>query len=239
MKFNIISDLHIDVETYEHKIPKEVDHCLIAGDISSNVEISESYCNNLFIKHYRNIDVSMIKGNHEFYGSGIKPVGIYCNSELLKDNILLIGSILWTDFSLYGTKDLSKHLARNGINDFKRIKYKGHKITPNDIEQLFKSSFNELKNIVEKNKDKKIVIMTHFAPCGKSIPEKYLNDPLNPYYCTELSEFILDNPQIRLWVSGHIHSSSDYMIGDCRVICNPKGYGNENKGFNPNLIMEV
>ncbi len=39
---------------------------------------------------------------------------------------------------------------------------------------------------------------------------------------------------------GHIHSSSDYKIGNTRVVCNPKGYSVElNKNFKPNLVLEV
>ena len=47
---------------------------------------------------------------------------------------------------------------------------------------------------------------------------------LNGGYMTELSEFILDNPEIKLWTHGHTHSSHDYQIGNTRIVCNPRGY---------------
>jgi len=34
----------------------------------------------------------------------------------------------------------------------------------------------------------------------------------------------LDHPQIKLWTHGHTHHEFDYMIGECRVVCNPRGY---------------
>jgi hypothetical protein len=41
-----------------------------------------------------------------------------------------------------------------------------------------------------------------------------------------LNDLILSNPQIKLWTHGHTHHEFDYMIGDCRVVCNPRGYKN-------------
>jgi hypothetical protein len=47
-----------------------------------------------------------------------------------------------------------------------------------------------------------------------------------------------------LWVHGHMHESSDYQIGQCRVVCNPCGYMTrsgtvENRRFDPNFIVEL
>jgi hypothetical protein len=27
-----------------------------------------------------------------------------------------------------------------------------------------------------------------------------------------------------LWTHGHMHNTSDYLMGDTRVVCNPRGY---------------
>ena len=47
---------------------------------------------------------------------------------------------------------------------------------------------------------------------------------MNGGYSSDLSEFILDHPQIRLWTHGHTHDEFDYMVGTTRVVCNPRGY---------------
>jgi hypothetical protein len=39
-----------------------------------------------------------------------------------------------------------------------------------------------------------------------------------------LSEFILDHPKIKLWTHGHTHHSFDYVIGETRIVANPRGY---------------
>ena len=47
---------------------------------------------------------------------------------------------------------------------------------------------------------------------------------MNGAYSSDLSEFILDRPQIKLWTHGHTHDPYDYMIGSTRIVCNPRGY---------------
>jgi hypothetical protein len=49
---------------------------------------------------------------------------------------------------------------------------------------------------------------------------------MNGAYSSDLDQFILDRPQIKLWTHGHTHEPFDYMIGSTRVVCNPRGYIN-------------
>jgi hypothetical protein len=64
-------------------------------------------------------------------------------------------------------------------------------------------------------------------------------------YVSDLDDLIFDNPQIKYWSHGHTHESVDYMIGDCRVVCNPRGYynGYNNEGlnldFDPNFEVDT
>mgnify|MGYP000604130187 CR=1 FL=1 len=58
-----------------------------------------------------------------------------------------------------------------------------------------------------------------------SIAEKYKGDTvMNGAFQSDLSSFIMDRPQIKLWTHGHTHDVFDYMIGGCRIVCNPRGY---------------
>jgi Icc-related predicted phosphoesterase len=80
-------------------------------------------------------------------------------------------------------------------------------------------------NIVTTDKDKKYVVVTHHAPSPLSIAECYKHDTLmNGAFHSDLSQFIEDRPQIKLWTHGHMHNNSNYWIGDTRVVCNPRGY---------------
>jgi predicted phosphodiesterase len=80
-------------------------------------------------------------------------------------------------------------------------------------------------NIVTQDKSKSYVAVTHHAPTPLSIDECYKHDTLmNGGFHSDLSEFIMDRPQIKNWFHGHMHNESDYMMGDTRFVCNPRGY---------------
>ena len=177
------------------------------------------------------------------------------NSTANIDGMIIIGSTLYTDFALYGKKNIAESMqfAKQGINDFKLITVLGHRkytkekesdewkidmkkredgivrlYTPEDHAYYFNFSFRFIKKKVEEYKDKPLIIMTHFAPSPYSLDPKYAGSPLNPFFASNLNEFIISHPQIRLWAHGHCHNISDYILGQTRVVCCPFGYYNEN-----------
>ena len=82
-----------------------------------------------------------------------------------------------------------------------------------------------ISTVVEGRPDDKFVVVGHHAPSKLSIKPKYANDHImNGGYSSDLSEFIMDRPQIRLWTHGHTHDDFDYTVGETRVVCNPRGY---------------
>ena len=97
---------------------------------------------------------------------------------------------------------------------------------PEDAVEEHKKSLDYIKFIVSEAKpDEKIVVVGHHTPSLQSCAEKYNTDQMmNGGYHSSLDDFILDHPQIVLWTHGHTHENMDYMIGDTRVFCNPRGY---------------
>jgi predicted phosphodiesterase len=74
---------------------------------------------------------------------------------------------------------------------------------------------------------KTVVVCSHHAPSKGSEHPRYKNDQLmNGAYNSQLDNFIMDRPGIKLWTHGHTHEDFDYMIKQCRVVCNPRGYIN-------------
>lgn len=72
-----------------------------------------------------------------------------------------------------------------------------------------------------------VVVCGHHAPCKASTKPGYARDvQMNGCYSSELTEFILDHPRIKLWTHGHTHDPFDYMVGTTRILCNPRGYIN-------------
>jgi len=75
------------------------------------------------------------------------------------------------------------------------------------------------------NNPNKYVVVGHHAPSKASTHPRYKTEVImNGAYSSRLDQFILDNPQIKLWTHGHTHEDFDYMIGSTRVVCNPRGY---------------
>jgi Icc-related predicted phosphoesterase len=82
------------------------------------------------------------------------------------------------------------------------------------------------------------VVVTHHLPHARSVPSKFKGDLLNAAYASDLSK-IIEEQQPALWVHGHTHDSCHYQVGVTRVVCNPRGYEDENAMFDPGLVVTV
>jgi len=142
---------------------------------------------------------------------------------------------------------LTLHAVRDMMNDFRVIKKEEEGYTnlkPHDTVIRHRHMLGYIKNVVAERPDEKFVVVGHHSPSFQSVHEQYRGETLmNGAYHSDLSEFILDRPQIKLWVHGHTHHCFDYMIGETRVVCNPRGYESdgysEDSGWNPNIVLEV
>lgn len=204
--------------------------------------------------------IIMIAGNHEFYhgkfSAGLQYLKDECskynihfleNESILIEDTLFLGATLWTDFH---RSPQNLHLIRDQMNDYRAIRHdaKGYrKLLPIDTLNRHTQSLNFLKDELTDTETDKIVVITHHAPSFMSINPAYRmdknNDVQNSAYYSELSEFILDNPKIKVWCHGHTHYPVDYQIGDTRVISNPRGYqsamSSEKTGFDINFTFEI
>lgn len=97
---------------------------------------------------------------------------------------------------------------------------------PEDAVEEHKKSLGYIKFVVSEVKpDEKVVVVGHHTPSLQSCAAHYNNDQLmNGGYHNSLDDFIMDHPQIVLWTHGHTHENMDYMIGNTRIFCNPRGY---------------
>jgi len=82
-----------------------------------------------------------------------------------------------------------------------------------------------IEEVIKNNPDDEYIVVGHHAPSKKSTHPYYADDVLmNGGYSSDLDQFILEHPQIRLWTHGHTHEPFDYTIGSTRIVCNPRGY---------------
>jgi predicted phosphodiesterase len=109
---------------------------------------------------------------------------------------------------------------------------------PEDSVEDHKAMLAFISDTVKDMHTEKFVVVGHHAPSKLSTKPEYEDNVLvNGAYSSDLSEFILDRPQIKLWTHGHTHHTFDYMMGSTRILCNPRGYiGYEANASDFNLI---
>lgn len=188
-------------------------------------------------------EVVMVMGNHEHYGFQYQKTyahiaaNLPANVTLLEDqthtidDVTFVGATLWTDMNKMDA--LTMFHMKSAMNDYRQVtmfneaKNVYHRLDPERTVADHYRSKKFITDTVTADPDKKYVVVTHHAPSKASIKPKYAGDTLmNGAYSSDLSDIMLDNPQIRLWTHGHTHDVFDYMIGSTRVICNPRGYQN-------------
>ena len=199
--------------------------------------------------------VLYVMGNHEHYHGDFATTGKiikeelaqYANVHLLDretkviDDVTFIGGTLWTDMNkedgitLMHMKDMMNDF-RCVKNSFRKRHYRdtlgnphsqASNFTPDDAVEDHKKMLEYIKIMVEGKHDQKFVVVGHHAPSKASTHPRYVDETImNGGYSSDLSEFILDHPQIKLWTHGHTHENFDYLIGSTRIVCNPRGYIN-------------
>lgn len=106
-----------------------------------------------------------------------------------------------------------------------KMKEEVARFSPEDSVEEHKKMIDYIRVCTTDKDNEKFVVVGHHAPSALSIHEMYKHDTvMNGAYFSDLSELMLDRPCIKLWVHGHVHNPFDYQIGECRVVCNPRGY---------------
>ena len=197
-------------------------------------------------------DVIYIMGNHEHYHGDFgtssntlrQATKAFTNIYFLdKESITLgditfLGGTLWTDMNK--EDPLTLYSIKKEMNDFRVIKNSSRVVSFKDEEgkrQVKAATFSPEDTVEDhkamltfidtatKDTTNKYVVVGHHSPSKRSTKPMYVEDTLvNGAYSSDLSEFILARPQIKLWTHGHTHYKFDYMVGETRVVCNPRGY---------------
>jgi Icc-related predicted phosphoesterase len=269
MKIKVVSDLHLEFSDIfiKNSDANDIDVLILSGDImvASKVLKPESEYGIRFRDFLKRCSfqfphVIYVMGNHEFYDGGDFYKGIevmrtacaaHDNIYFLErdtkiiDDVVFVGGTLWTDMNKYDP--LTLHAVRDMMNDYRAIRNDKNgyvPLKPADTVERHRQTRDYIFHVVDEHKDKCCVVVTHHTPSFQSCHEQYRSDHImNGAYHSELSELIFDRPQIKLWTHGHTHHKFDYMIGETRVVCNPRGYesswGSEHTGWDPDLEIEV
>lgn len=263
MFVRILSDIHTEIFPYEVEyLPTDKDTILVlAGDCGLFKHVEYAGWVKKLAPSFRK--VLLIPGNHEFYSGKMhteqakfeervanENVHVLQNQSLVIDDVLFVGGTLWTSFRS-GNPMLMLD-AERAMNDYYKIRVASNgyrKLRATDVLVEHQKTRNFIFDTVERERTnyEKIVVLTHHAPSRLSISPRFAGDRLNDLYVNDF-EYWIENNKPLLWVHGHVHDSMDYVVGDTRILCNPRGYAfvnkngvrvNENPLFNPTLIIEV
>jgi predicted phosphodiesterase len=242
MNIQVVSDLHGEGWQPHSKlwsvVTPKAPVAVVAGDIHSRH--FEDMLNEIATKFEK---VIAVYGNHEFYH---RDISWKCDKTLLApnvsvldcdaveyDDVLFLGCTLWTDFD--NADWFVMRSAQDGINDF-------HAITDNNggtkftVRAALEKHYQEkawLKMMIEQNRDKKIVIVTHFLPSYQCVHPKWKQggtDMLNRYFSANCDDLI-EMCEAKAWIHGHTHDVRELELCGVPVFCNPLGYGLGKEGL--------
>ena len=271
MKITLISDLHLEISGPLDLSGGDVliiagDACeavSLAREFKSikddNYNVSAFPCLDFFQNQVSKYEkVFYVLGNHEHYRGRfdktkkILEESVYKNVTILDDDIfeykgvMFLGGTLWTDCNKNDPVTILE--LKNYMNDYKVITYNYenqgyyHKLNPQVTIQKHRSTLKYFREMWAKYPNNPFVVITHHAPSFLSVHEKYKDDKsINGGYASDLSNDILDNPNIKFWVHGHMHTPSSYEIGSTNILANPRGYipWEASNGFDPSFSFEL
>ncbi|WP_353506720.1 metallophosphoesterase [Variovorax sp. J31P179] len=185
--------------------------------------------------------------------------------EVVIAGVRFLGCTLWTDFRLridnpgfagqqvrlLSDRHRSMMECLRYLADYSAIRVDdphtsnsrgSRRLVPMDTLRIHRQHRSWLRRKLAEPFNGPTVVVTHHAPHRKSLAPRYAEDWSSGGFINEMRPEFFEVPV--LWVHGHTHDSFDYVVGNCRVISNPRGYLNwqgdfENKLFNPALVVEV
>lgn len=253
MKIRVLSDLHLEfINSDWTPPPVEADVVVLAGDIHLG-EQALPWIN----QHFAGKTVIYILGNHEGYkhdlhyvkdnlntlcgGANAADIRFLDNDWTEVDGVWFFGGTLWTDFKLYANPEQAMYIAESCMNDYRLIRNRGERLRPWMTRDWHEQAIEQIQHGLKTFEGKKVVV-THHGPSERSISPGYRAHEANPAYASNLDWITRQVHAPALWIHGHMHRSSDYFMGNTRVIANPKGYpvgDGANPDFNPQLVVEV
>lgn len=255
MKFRYFSDIHLEFTNSSTPVldeekpviyPMETDNetvLILAGDIG----VGTGHHGWLREQCKLFKAVVYVCGNHEFYHHQIQFVKdklkeldeeldnfhFLDGGTIEIENTVITGGTLWTPMAG------DHYLLRYYINDFRLIKNGNRALTPADAADMNDEYIQQLKKVVEGNKDKNVVVVTHHPPTKLMADPWFEGNPAQPAYENYLETFIEENPQIKYWIFGHTHQVGEVMCGKTKIITNAVGYTMQNTGYDKEALVEV
>ncbi|MEO7338178.1 MAG: metallophosphoesterase [Caldimonas sp.] len=264
MRLHVLSDLHL--EHADFTVPSvESDVLVLAGDLRSPGRSAVAWAAGQEVGQGR--PVVMVPGNHEFYDArypsecdAMRIEAATSGVHLLDRGTVVIGAVrfigctLWTDFELPietpqgPVSDRASGLAScaQRLADYRLIRFGDEAadrlLQPEDTLLAHQAERAWLWHALSVPFDGRTVVVTHHAPHRRSLAPRFEADRVSAGFVSALPDAFFSVPV--LWIHGHTHTRFDYTVGNCRVVCNPRGYPRrdgrfEVDGFDAGFTVEV
>lgn len=253
MRIRLLSDLHLEGQAFYYEYQGE-DVVVLAGDIHT-----QNRHRFILDQIPQNIKVIFVAGNHEYYGGNFQRTNDFFydlqaeytnfywlfNDDVVIDDVIFFGGTMFTDMCLDGDSWKATQYAQRGIADFEWITAErdngqggvfDRKWTVDDHRRQHDLFCSAISDFVDREKVFKRVVISHFVPHPQGSDPKFDGSPLQPYFISDMTRYM---DTVDLWLYGHTHITRDFMHGNTRLVCNPRGYWMESSNFNPNLVLEI
>jgi len=231
VKFQIVSDLHIEIEDENIDpltfITPSADVLILAGDIGRihKYDQLKGFLTKI-CKHFQ--IVLYVLGNHEYYRVGNLPAktmeelfeDITCiKKEIPNLYILNRNSVIIEDVCIVGCT-----LWSQAIVDVPPFIVRVKNINIEKYNSMFRHDLCYIENMIDycQQKSLKLVVVTHHCPTY-SVAQNKKDDKYKSLYASNLDN-LLSAQKVHTWICGHIHRNFDfYTKNSTHLVSNQKG----------------
>jgi predicted phosphodiesterase len=257
VKLQLLSDLHLETESFEPEPAPGAELLVLAGDIDSTWA---GY------QRFRGwpVPVVVVAGNHEFDGRDVDEAlrdfrrmtdslgfvflecGEHRHTAADGTRVRVLGTTRWSDFGLFGAA--GRERAERAAAYFQRVMKATRHGRPFDAASV-RDEGRRCRAWLEQAlarpaaPGERTVVVTHFAPSLKSADPRYGTQPGTASFCNADDDLI---ERADLWLHGHLHCRHDYAVPRAgrppgRVLSQARGLAKkgEDAGFEPLKTISV
>lgn len=254
MKLWIVSDIHADSLYWVPSRVPQHDVMIIAGDVDKAAGDTEQTL--LMLAQWSPAPIVFVPGNHDVHDAALDvwdrniedllDRGIHVLSSgqsTIINGVRFVGATLWTDFELVADRYASEAWAAQHMPEYLHV-WKGDgsdNIWPSDTRSAHRQHRQAIEAVLAVPHPGPTVVVTHHAPSPRSILGR-LPGVADASFASDL-EGMITRYRPAMWVHGHLHKAVDCVIGDTRIVCNPRGYEGpdwaEETGWDEGLVVEI
>lgn len=248
MKLQLLSDLHLETESFDPEPAPGAELLVLAGDIDSGWSGYERF-------RGWPVPVIVVAGNHEYDGRDLDEAaadlrrlvealgfvflerGEHRHTDRDGRVVRFLGTTRWSDFDLFGAAQRER--AERAAAYFQRVMKASRHGRPFDAAAVRDEGLRcrawLAQALARPDDADRTVVVTHFAPSLRSADPRYGPQPGTASFCNADDDLI---PRADLWLHGHLHCRHDYTVArpgraPARVISQARGLAKkgEDAGF--------